>query len=404
MSAIERPLRGVDRFQQRLPVLAFPVGVWSKFNDDQAGNLAALIAYYAFAALFPLLLVLVTVLDIVLKNDPSLRDSLLNSALSQYPVIGPQIKSNLGSIGASGVPLVIGIVFLVLGARGVAGAMQNAMYEIWGIKKEQRPGFPLQQLWAFALVLTVGIGFIVTTFLSGVAGGAGHLLNGAVAHVGAVAISLILNVGVFWLSFKIATAWQVPWRELRIGSAIAAVCWQVLQVVGGYVVGHQLHRANELYGIFGVVLGLLAWLFLQAEVTLYAAEVDVVLARRLWPRSLLPAKADEPAQENEPARESEPAQGSQPAQQNGPVQEVQPGEESQPAGDNQGDQETQEAQEAQENQPAQQSRAEDTRAGDRSSLEEQPGRDDKADASGQAPVPPPRGEPSASDKKAGSAR
>jgi YihY family inner membrane protein len=383
MNAIERPLRGVDRFQQRLPVLAVPVGVWSKFNDDQAGNLAALIAYYAFAALFPLLLVLVTVLDIVLKNDPSLRDTLLNSALSQYPVVGPQIKSNLGSIGASGVPLVIGIVFLLLGARGVAGAMQNAMYEIWGIKKEQRPGFPLSQLWAFALVLTVGIGFIVTTFLSGVAGGAGHLLNGAIAHVGAVAISLILNVGVFWLSFKIATAWQVPWRELRIGSGIAAICWQALQVAGGYVVGHQLHRASELYGIFGVVLGLLAWLFLQAEVTLYAAEADVVLARRLWPRSLLPAKTDEPAQENEPA------------------QEAQPGEESPPSGENQGAQETRDSQE---NQPAQQSRAADARAGERSNLEEQPGRDDKADASGQAPVPPPRGEPPASDRKAGSAR
>src|SRR6202035_3641642 len=343
MSAIERPLRGVDRFQQRLPVLAFPVGVWSKFNDDQAGNLAALIAYYAFAALFPLLLVLVTVLDIVLKNDPSLRDSLLNSALSQYPVIGPQIKSNLGSIGASGLPLVIGVVFLLLGARGVAGAMQNAMYEIWGIKKERRPGFPLQQLWAFALVLTVGIGFIVTTFLSGVAGGAGHLLNGAVAHVGAVAISLVLNVGVFWLSFKIATAWQVPWRELRIGSAIAAVCWQALPGGGGYVGGHQLHRANELYGIFGVVLGLLAWLFLQAEVTLYAAETDVVLARRLWPTSVLPAQTDEPALENEPAQENE------------PVQEAQPAGENQPAGKNQ---DAQEAQPALENQPAQQSRAE----------------------------------------------
>ncbi|HEX3513180.1 MAG TPA: YihY/virulence factor BrkB family protein [Trebonia sp.] len=371
MDAIERPMRAADRFQQRWPALAVPVAIWSKFNDDQAGNLAALIAYYAFAALFPLLLVLVTVLDIVLKNDPSLRDTLLNSALSQYPVIGPEIRSNLGSIGASGVPLVIGIVFLVLGARGVAGAMQNAMYAIWGIKKEERPGFPLSQLWAFALVLTVGIGFIVTTFLSGVAAGAGHLLNGAVAHVGAVAISLILNVGVFWLSFKIATAWQVPWRELRIGSGIAAVCWQALQVVGGYVVGHQLHRASELYGVFGVVLGLLAWLFLQAEVTLYAAEADVVLARRLWPRSLLPAKTDEQAAE------------------------------SPPPGENEG---TQEALGAQENQPAQQSRAEDTRAGDRSSLEGQPGRDDKADASGQAPVPPPRGEPSASDKKAGSAR
>jgi membrane protein len=359
MNAIERPLGAVDRFQQRWPVLAVPVAVWSKFNDDRAGNLAALISYYAFAALFPLLLVLVTVLDIVLKNNPSLRDTLLNSAVSQYPVIGPQIKSSLGSLAGAGIPLGIGIVFLFLGARGVAGAMQNAMYEVWGIKQEQRPGFPLSQLWAFALVLTVGIGFIVTTYLSGVAGGVGHVLNGAGALVGTVAISLILNVGVFWLSFKIATAWQVPWRELRTGSAIAAVSWQILQVVGGYVVGHQLHRASELYGTFGIVLGLLAWLFLQAEVTLYAAEADVVLARRLWPRSVLPAKADQPAQEAQPVREV---------------------------------------------QPAQQSRGGHARAGDRSSLEEQPGRDGPADAGGQASVPPPRGEPSASDKKAGSAR
>ena len=377
MNAFERPLRAVDRFQQRHPVLAVPVGVWSKFNDDQAGNLAALIAYYAFVALFPLLLILVTVLDIVLKNDPALRDTLLNSALAQYPVIGPQIKSHLGSISASGVPLVIGLVFLLLGARGVAGAMQNAMCEVWGIKKEQRPGFPLSQLWAFALVLTVGIGFIVTTFLSGLVGGAGHVLNGAVIHVGAVAVSLILNVGVFWLSFKIATAWQVPWRELRTGSAIAAVCWQILQVVGGYVVSHQLHRASELYGIFGIVLGLLAWLFLQAEVTLYAAEADVVLARRLWPRSVLPATADQPAKDSEPAQEAQTPQETQPAQ---------------------------ETQATQENQAVQPGGGEDARPDDRSSLEGQPGRDDRADAGGPAPVPPPRGEPSASDKKAGSAR
>ncbi len=164
----------------------------------------------------------------------------------------------------------------------------------------------MSQLWAFALVLTVGIGFIVTTFLSGVAGGAGHVINGAVAHVGTVLISLVLNVGVFWLSFRIATAWQVPWRDLRIGAAIAAVCWQVLQVVGGYVVSHQLHRASELYGTFGIVLGLLAWLFLQAEVTLYAAEVDVVLARRLWPRSVLPADGGP----SPPPERAEPRSGS----------------------------------------------------------------------------------------------
>src|SRR3984885_1302639 len=163
MSAIERPLRGVDRFQQRQPVLAFPGAVWSKFNNDQAGNLAALIAYYAFAALFPLLLVLVTVLNIVLVNHPSVRNNLYNSALSQYPVIGPMIKANLGTIPGTGVPLIIGTVLLLLGARGVASAMQNAMYVIWGIPKDRRPGFPMSLVWALALMLTVGIGLVLTT-------------------------------------------------------------------------------------------------------------------------------------------------------------------------------------------------------------------------------------------------
>lgn len=292
-----------DRFQQRQPWLAFPVAVWKKFSDHKAGNLAALIAYYGFAALFPLLLVLATILDITLRNDPALRASLINSALAQYPVIGPEIKSNLGTLSGGAVALVLGVVLLLLGARGVAGAMQNAMCEIWGVPREERPGFPLSLAWNMALIVVVGIGLVLTTFLSGIAGGAGHVLSGAGAHVGAVAVSLAVNVGMFWLAFRIASVWRVPWRELRYGALVAAVVWQVLQVLSGYIISHQLHRASSLYGTFGVVLGLMAWLYLQAEVTLYAAEIDVVLVRRLWPRSLQ-------SQEGEPAQSPERKSGS----------------------------------------------------------------------------------------------
>src|SRR3984957_7469474 len=192
-----------DAFQQRRPVLAFPVAVWKKFNDDQGGNLAALIAYYGFVAIFPLLLVLATVLNIVLKNDPALQKTLTDSALAQYPVIGQQIKTQLGSIPGTGLPLIIGAVLLLLGARGVANAMQNALFEVWGISRPSRPGFPMAQVWSFALLLTVAIGFIVTTFLSGLAGGAGHVLTGVGATLGAVLISLVLNVGMFWLGFPL---------------------------------------------------------------------------------------------------------------------------------------------------------------------------------------------------------
>jgi membrane protein len=293
--AAQRAGTAADAFQQRRPVLAFPVAVWKKFNDDRAGNLAALIAYYGFAAIFPLLLVLATVLNIVLKDNPSLQKTLTDSALAQYPVIGQQIKTQLGSIPGTGLPLIIGAVLLLLGSRGVANAMQNALCEVWGIPRKSRPGFPMSQVWSLALLFTVAIGFIVTTFLSGLAGGAGHLLTGVGATVGAVLISLVLNVGVFWLGFRLATARLVRWRDLLVGALIAAVIWQVLQVAGGYVVSHQLHRANELYGTFGVVLGLVAWLYLQAEATLWAAEVDVVLAKRLWPVSLLAESESESA-------------------------------------------------------------------------------------------------------------
>lgn len=286
MKAIDQGLGAADRFQRRWPVLGFPVAVWTKFNDDQAGNLAALIAYYGFTALFPMLLLLSTVLSILLKNDPSLQRSLVNSALAQYPLIGTQIQHEVKTLPGSGIPLVLGSVFLLLGARGVAAAMQNALCELWGIPRERRPSFPLSALWGLLLMLTVGIGFIATTFLSGLAGGAAHVLSGTAAHVGTIAVSLLLNVGLFWLSFRLATFRKVRWRDLLTGATIAAVVWQVLQLAGGYVVGHLLHRANELYGTFGLVLGLLAWLFLEAQVTLYAAEVDVVLAKRLWPRSL----------------------------------------------------------------------------------------------------------------------
>lgn len=299
MKGLARAVHAADRLQGRQAWLAIPVATWKKFQEDRAANLAALIAFFGFAAIFPLLLVLITVLSITLKNNPALQHDLLNSALAQYPVIGQQIKTlgNLHSLQETGLPLAIGIVLLLLGARGVAGAMQNALCEVWGIARPSRPGLPWSLLYAMALVLVVGVGLTLTTFLSGLAGGAGHVLTGAGAHVGAVAISMLLNFGVFWLAFRLATVRRVRWHDLRISAAIGAVVWQVLQLAGGYVVSHQLRRSSELYGTFGVVLGLLAWLYLEAQVTLYAAEVDVVLVRHLWPRSLKSDKRESARQD-----------------------------------------------------------------------------------------------------------
>jgi membrane protein len=288
MNRAERAMRGLDLVQRGHAWLAFPVGVWKKFGDDQAGNLAALIAYYGFASLFPLLLVFVTVLDVVLRNDAKLREEVLKSTFGQFPVIGPQLQANVHSLNATGPALVIGLILTFLGARGVAGAIQNALNTVWAVPYYRRPGFPWNLLRGIAMIIAVGLGLIVTAFLSGLASGVGHVISGTGAHIVTVAVSLLVNIGVFWLAFRLAAAPEVTWREHFPGALMSGVVWQILLLAGTYIVGHQLTHATSLYGVFGIVLGLLAWLYLQAQATLYAVEAAVVRARKLWPRGLAP--------------------------------------------------------------------------------------------------------------------
>jgi YihY family inner membrane protein len=296
MNKLKQLLRAVDEYQQRHAWLAFPVAVWKKFGDDQAGNLAALIAYSALVAIFPLLLVLLTVLDIVLKDNPDWQTT-VKTALDNYPAID-LVEGSIGRMNQHGIALVVGLVGTFIGALGVANSVQNALNSAWEIPFARRPGFPWSWLRSAALIVVVGTGFIATTILSGFAVttgrrlgdavGAGRLLDGPGASVLFFAVSLVLNFGLIWLGFRLGTAKEITWRQLWLGAAISAVIWQVLQTFGGYFISHQLAHASPLYGTFAVVLGLIAWLYLQAQLTLYAIEINVVRSYRLWPRSLAP--------------------------------------------------------------------------------------------------------------------
>jgi membrane protein len=287
MNMAKRVLRAVDEYQQRHAWLGFPIAVWKKFGDDQAGNLAMLVAWFAFVSIFPLMLVLVTVLDIVLKNNPDLQHRLLNSALSQYPLLGQQL-GHIGRINQTGLPLVIGLVGTFLGALGVASAMQNALNTAWEIPYLRRPGFPWSWLRSMGQIIVIGLGLIGTTILSTLAGGAGHKLSGFAATAAALVVSLAASIGLFWLAFRLGTAREIGWRPLRLAAIIAGVIWQILQAVGGYFISHQLAHASPVYGTFAIVIGLIAWLYLQAQLTLYAVQVSVVRTYRLWPRSIAP--------------------------------------------------------------------------------------------------------------------
>jgi len=283
MNVVERLLDRADSSQRRRPWLAFPLAVLKKYGDDQAGNLAALMAYYAFLSIFPILLVFVTVLGFVLRGNPELYRHLLNSALVEFPVIGDQLRFQ--GLHGNWWVLAFSVLISLWGARGVATAAMTAFNGVWNVPHHLRPGFWPGLLRSVGLLLTLGVTLIVTGTLSGV-GGAGRL--GLALRVGALLVSALLNVGLFLLAFRLATAPVVRIRDMLMSAVVAAVLWQMLLMVGALLLTHQVRPAQSLYGAFGVVLGLLGWLQLQAQITLYAMEADVVRARRLWPRAVAP--------------------------------------------------------------------------------------------------------------------
>jgi YihY family inner membrane protein len=281
MSLTDR-LHALDRIQQSSPRLSFPAAVIKKFGDDGAGQLAALIAYYGFASLFPLLLLLVTVLGFVLEGDPKDQASVLHSALGQFPIIGDQLQSNIHSLKGSAGALAIGVVGLLLGGLGVIGATHNAFQQVWHIPRKRRPNFLTWRLRGLGLIAVLGLLLVVSTVAAGYVTAQ---TAGPVAVIGGVLVALAFNLLLFFAAFRFLSPDEIPTGDLLPGVIFAAILWQILQHVGGYYVAHVVRHAQETSGLFAFVLGLLAWLYLGGQVTLFAAEINVVRARRLWPRS-----------------------------------------------------------------------------------------------------------------------
>jgi membrane protein len=277
-------LRRFDDYQQRHRWLAFPVAVLRKYDDDQGGSLAALLAYYAFVAIFPFLLVLVTVLGWLLRDNPELQQRVLDSAVIDFPVIGQQLQENVTSLDRTGIGLVVGFVIALLGLRGVAHTAQDALNKLWGVPRVNRPGFPMNLVRSIGLVALLGLGVLGTAVLSGVGGGGGAL--GVGLRTIAFAASLLLTVGLVILMFRIATAPDVSTRRLLPTAITCALIWQVFLAVGAILVRVYLSQASSVYGAFAIVLGLVTWLYVQASVALHVIEADVVRVRHLWPRAL----------------------------------------------------------------------------------------------------------------------
>ena len=283
MNPVERALRRVDKVQQQNPVLAFPFAVLKKFGDDRAGYLAALCAYYGFFSLFPLLFVFASILGLVLRGNPTLRHDIIHSTLGQFPVLSDYIKIKPSATGSIMV-LVISSATALWAGLGWTAAMQNAMNDVWDVPLAERPNFLITRLRSLLMLIVMGTFVLGSTLLTGI--GVTRGSPGVLRVVGLFG-SLVLNLVLYLIAFRVLTRKNLKWGDVLVGAAFSAVAWTGLQLVGNYYITHQIANARAFFGTFAVVLGLLVWLSLGAQVSLYGAEINVVRAYRLWPRSLI---------------------------------------------------------------------------------------------------------------------
>jgi uncharacterized BrkB/YihY/UPF0761 family membrane protein len=275
----------LDRFQRKHPWAGFPLAVAYKYFDDFGAYLAALLTYYGFVSLFPMLLLLSTILGFVLSGDPRLQHEVLTSALHQFPVIGGDL-ARPRHLGGGPVGLIVGIAGCLYGGLGVAQAFQYANNTTWGVPRNNRPNPLRARGRSFMLLAIAGLAILGTTALS-IAGGGGAGVLGVAGRSGALAASVVINMAVAIFAFRFAPARRLSVRDVVPGAIAAAVIWQLLQSFGVLYVRHVIERASATNAVFALVLGLLAFLYVTAVAVLLCMEINVVRVIRLHPRSLL---------------------------------------------------------------------------------------------------------------------
>jgi YihY family inner membrane protein len=283
MKLINTTLALFDRFQQRHRTAGFIYAVIKKYGEDEAGYQAALLTYYGFLSVFPLLLVLTTVTSFLAHSHPGWQDTIIKSMTDYFPVLGNQLSEHVHSLNKNGLALAIGLLFTLYGARGVADSFRHGVNHIWQVPRVNRQGFPKSLLTSLMLIVVSGLGLLLASIGAASAANIGH---GWGFRILSFAVDIFLLFWLFDFLLNICLPRHVTIKQARSGALTAAVGLVILQAFGGYLLGRELKNLDALYSSFAITLGLLFWIYLQAQVLYYAVEVSAVKAEKLWPRSL----------------------------------------------------------------------------------------------------------------------
>ncbi|WP_082556399.1 YihY/virulence factor BrkB family protein [Aeromicrobium sp. Root472D3] len=278
----------IDAFQRRHRVVGMPLAVFYKYFDDQGAYLSAIITYYAFVAIFPLLLLSTSILGFLLQGDDGLRDTLLDSALSQFPIIGTELGTPNGLQGST-TAIVVGAVTALYGAMGLGQALQNAANIAWSVPRNSRANPFLLRFRSIVFLSISGIGILTIAVASSILANPDAISSELQPVIGWVSriVGFLLIVGIFTAVFRLVSLGRAGIRSVLPGAFVTGLLWQGLQYVGNTYVREVIGKANQVNQTFALVLGLLAFIYVASIMVVLGLEVNVVLRRHLYPRALL---------------------------------------------------------------------------------------------------------------------
>ena len=278
-----------DTLQRRHSVLGFPYAVVRKYGDDGGWRHAALITYYGFLSLFPILLVAASVVSTALVNRPALREEMVAALLP--PALQSTVNTALASMPVSGLPLAIGLVGLLLSGTGVVFSAYETLNHVAGVPRRARFHLVARYARVLLMVVVVLVGGLAVAALTVASGVLPDELQRIAANVAtAVVVFLVLLA-----ASALLVARRIPLRSSVLPAAMGALVVTVVLALGARLLGVLVARSGPVYGSFATVAGLFTLLYLVSQALLFAAEVAVVQQRRLWPRAVVtsePTPAD----------------------------------------------------------------------------------------------------------------
>ncbi|MHB1865018.1 MAG: YihY/virulence factor BrkB family protein [Candidatus Saccharimonadales bacterium] len=281
--AFDRLTNRIDRFQRSNKLTSFVYAVIKKYSEDNSSYQGALLTYYGVLSLFPLLVVLTSLAKLLFSGNSSVRQQLSQSITKYFPVVGDQIQRGIHDPGKTGLLLFFSLLATLYGSRGVANAMQFSLSKVWRIPKSKRPPFMQSLSRSFSIIVLGGLGLIVASVLSGYVIHLGH-------SVGLKILGTSLSLLIIWVTliavFKLSIAGDKKIADVWRGTVLAAIAIEILQLVGNVILAKEVSHLNTRYGVFGLFIGLMFWLYLQAEVIIYGAQVDAVRHYHLYPRRI----------------------------------------------------------------------------------------------------------------------